>query len=510
MSKWLELRKQAANRRRRVLFNNDGDDVFQALEATPESFLAVRSEGIQGTHVDTYVYSTLSNFNSCVHNSRVAEVNTLEEPFVFPRNHVKALIDQGHDGLSVIVGFCRMHSLEVMWSCRMNDVHDNWYPSSWTKLKRDRPDLRLWREGDYGRPGDGQVEPAMYFTAMDFGQQEVRQVVFGTIADVIERYDVDGVELDFLRNPMYFRPNMEGRPVEARHVEIMTGLVQQIREKADEVGQKRGKPILISARVPNLLMCCRYIGLDVETWIKDRLIDFVIPTIEFSPFTGDVREMAQLAHSHDMPAYASISGSAGLDGWPAAVLNALAGGADGVASFNEFCPTYPIWKIVGDPARMVEVDRTYEVDLLDLPRVRMHEHVMDLHGRLPIALAPDSLTQVSLPIGEDLRSRAEDTDLTLSVAMDHCAFGDKFELSINGRPLEWQIEYDAEGMAPLAVGKIGFLAKVPHAAMLEGNNKIGIRVTPVQPRAVPTTVQLIKLFVRMKKDSPPPKTVRWP
>jgi len=499
MNDWLKARKQAASRRRRVIFNNDGDDVFLAEKATPESFLAARTTGIEGKHVDTYVYSTLSNFNSCVHDSRVAEVNRVVEPFFFPRNNVQALIDQGHDSLSLIIGFCREKGLEVFWGVRMNDVHDNWYPSMWTEFKKNRPDLMLWREGDYGRPGDGKVEPSMHFTAMDFGQEEIRQRVYDTIGDVCERYDVDGVELDFLRNPMYFRPNMEGRSVEEQHVTMMTDLVRRVRNMADEVGQRKGKPILISARVPNLLMCCRYIGLDVERWMNERLIDFVIPSIEFCPFTGDVKEMVTLAHSHDMPAYACLSGSAGLAGWPAASMNALADGADGIATFNDFAPLNPIWEIIGDPAIIQETDRTYEVDLLDLPRVRMHEHVVDLQGRLPIALTLGSSTQITLPVGEDLASKKGEIDMTLLVAMERCAYGDKFEFRMNGRPLEHIVHYNTDGCAPLAVGKIAFTAKVDPAAMLEGDNQVGIKVTRIQPREAASTVVEMKLYVKMRK-----------
>src|SRR5450759_2326676 len=88
---WLEERRKAAARRRRVLYNNDGDDVFLAEEPTPESFLAARSKGIEGTHVDTYVYSTLSNFNSCVHDSRVAEIYRII-PYSLKRNHIQACL----------------------------------------------------------------------------------------------------------------------------------------------------------------------------------------------------------------------------------------------------------------------------------------------------------------------------------------------------------------------------------------------------------------------------------
>ena len=57
-----ELRKAAAHRRRRIIFDNDGcDAVYYAKEATPEALLKCRTIDIVGTQVDTIVYCTWSS-----------------------------------------------------------------------------------------------------------------------------------------------------------------------------------------------------------------------------------------------------------------------------------------------------------------------------------------------------------------------------------------------------------------------------------------------------------------
>jgi hypothetical protein len=503
MNDWLSVRKQAANRRRRVIFNNDGDDTLcYAEKATPESFLAVRSEGIQGTHVDTYAYSTLSNFTSCVHDSRVAEINRLQDPFILPHNHVRDLIDQGRDSLSLIVDFCRKNNLEVFWSARLNDMHDNWYPQFVTDYKKAHPELRLWRDGDYGRPGDGQIEPHMYATAMDFGREEIRHRQLATILDVCERYDVDGIELDFMREPAYFRPTMEGRAVEAEHLELMTGFVRQIREKADEIGQRRGKPILISARVPNLLERCRYIGLDVERWITASLLDIVIPSLEFVPFTGDITELAALAHAHGVPVYPCIGGGAdgagGVSngvGWAGATVNALASGADGIATFNCFDPRFPAWKVLGDPSTLREADKVYAVDDIR-GAMTTHTHVIDRRPLLPVTLVDGVTAEVRLPVREDLRARTGGTVLTLSVLIEGSAFGDRLELWMNGTPLQPELAISTQGCAPLAVGANTYRAGVDVAALVCGENRITIRVTTIAARPQAPLLSHLRLHVR--------------
>ena len=496
MSDWTAVRRQAANRRRRVIFNNDGDDVFLAEAPTPESFLAVRCTGIEGTHVDTYVYSSLSNFDSCVHDSRVAEINRIENPWAFSRNHTQALIDQGHDSLSLVVGFCRAHGIEVFWSARMNDMHDNWEPRMMTAFKRNHPELRLWREGDYGRPGDGTVEPHMYAAAMDYGREEVRRRQFDTILDVCERYDVDGIELDFMREPVYFRPNMEGRPAEAEHLELMTSFVRRLRGAADAIGQKRGKPILLSARVPNLLDRCRYIGLDVERWMGENLLDMLIPSLEFTPFTGDISAIAALAHARGVPVYACIGGGVGgVDGWAAATTNALAGGADGIATFNNFAPRFPAWRVIGDAAKRREADKVYALDSFR-KIMSTHEHVIDRRGLLPVTLASGAATELALPVREDLKARSGKTALTLFMTIEGCAFGDRVELHMNGTPLKSDLSVATQGIAPRAVGTNTYAADVNLAAMVCGENRVSVLVAAIEPRSAAPVLSDVRLHVR--------------
>ena len=501
MSDWTAVRRQAANRRRRVIFNNDGDDVFLAEAPTPESFLAVRCTGIEGTHVDTYVYSSLSNFDSCVHDSRVAEINRIENPWAFSRNHTQALIDQGHDSLSLVVGFCRAHGIEVFWSARMNDMHDNWSPQNMTRFRREHPELRLWREGDYGRRGDGTVEPHMYALAMDYGHEEIRRRQYETILDVCERYDVDGVELDFMREPVHFRPNMEGRPAEAEHLALMTGFVHRVRAAADGAGQKRGRPILISARVPNLLDRCRYIGLDVKQWIEEHLLDMVIPSLEFTPFTGDITGIAALAHAHDVPVYACIGGGVdgiggcgGVEGWAAATINALGSGADGIATFNQFDPHFPGWRVLGDPATLRKAAKVYSLD--DFRAVMStHEHVVDRRALLPVPLAYGVATDVLLPVREDVGAVPRKAAPTLWMKIDGCAFGDRVELRLNGKPLKPEMMEATQGCAPLAVGNVLYRADVDAAALIRGNNRVSISVAAIQPRTAAPVLSALRLKV---------------
>ena len=42
-----------------------------------------------------------------------------------------------------------------------------------------------------------------------------------------------------------------------------------------EVERKRGRPFLLSARVPETVVGCHFDGIDVETWVRDQLMDIL-------------------------------------------------------------------------------------------------------------------------------------------------------------------------------------------------------------------------------------------
>src|SRR5690554_6894838 len=106
-SKSFETRRLASrNRPRRIVFNNDGCDVFTLpadRPATPENFLAQRTLPLAGTQVDTIVYTTISSgFGLFTHDTRVGEVLAKPHPGL-GRNIAPELIAQGRDCLRIMV-----------------------------------------------------------------------------------------------------------------------------------------------------------------------------------------------------------------------------------------------------------------------------------------------------------------------------------------------------------------------------------------------------------------------
>ena len=191
------------------------------------------------------------------------------------RNGKALIANSGKDALDVMVDFAHEHDLEIFYSNRMNDVHDSFADWLLPRFKRDHPD---WCQATAANKKKFPMsDPRWWWSSLNYEVPEVRDLVFRVCDDVCGRYDVDGIELDFFRAPMFFKPTWELKPVDPRHVTMMTDLVRRIREMTERAGRKRGRPILVACRVPMAVGQSLEIGLDIEAWLKEDLFDLLVP-----------------------------------------------------------------------------------------------------------------------------------------------------------------------------------------------------------------------------------------
>jgi hypothetical protein len=493
---WQTKRKQAAQRRRRIIFNNDGGDAvlhvqdraggLEGIESgakpgTPEWFWAQRCNGLEESQVDSIFYCTAGgSFNSFCHDTRVGEVFDGADGLWVTRSFAKTLIEQGRDCLQLMIDFGRRDDKEVFWSLRMNDIHDNWTPAEHPNFKKEHPELLLFKPNDVGKGRIGLIEPHMYATALDYGRSTVRDRQFDIIADVCRRYDIDGIELDFMRQPVFFRPTMEARPVEQEHLALMTEFLQRIRRMTEEVGRDRNRPLLVACRVPCRESSCNEIGLDIQKWLSDDLLDIVISSIEFEPFTGPVGEMVELGHRYDVPVYGDISrklslhfeGMRHLEAWIGSAMNVWNAGADGVYTFNLFEPRSPVLRTIGDPTVMETMDKVYLVDNI-AGRYRTWEHVLPPTGRLPLELEPNKSCSVELPIGDDIAAQAEIGklhDVHLRIYLSNFTHSDEIACKLNGHLLDTEVVHSTEGVSPVVCSTFLLRARPEPASLRKGIN----------------------------------------
>jgi hypothetical protein len=364
-----QARREAAQRPRRVIFNNDGTDAISRPrgvdnENSIEGFLRASTTGLIDSHVDTIAYNTnTGGFGLFFHDTKVGEVFTSRDRR--PNNLTGTFIDQGTDPLRVMTEFARKHGKEVFWSMRMNNTHDNKFVELFPRFKRENPGLLM---------GTAEKPPLRgSWSAVDFGHEKVRDFVCRMVEEVCRNYDVDGVQLDFLRFPILFRSTANRESTTLAERESLTEMMRRIRQITEQVGVERGQPLLVSVRTPDSPDYCKeVVGIDLEQWLKEGLVDllFVGGDVQMKPWT----ESLEFGRRFGVPVYPSFregSGTAPMKavrnqpaGWRGTALAAFASGAEGIEVFNlmhSFAPEHAIYREIGDPAIMRRRDRSYAV-----------------------------------------------------------------------------------------------------------------------------------------------------
>ncbi len=402
-----EKKREIACRRRRLIFNNDGGDAKKPPEVefeTPRDFLDIRTSPLRGSHVDTVSYCTSRGFGVFTHRTAAGRQD-VSSPVV------SGLGEEGTDPLKVMVEYCHAGGMEVFWSMRMNDTHDGSRPEMFraNRFKAETPDVLL------GGPDD----PPLYgqWSAVDYARAPVREMARRFVEEVCRGYDVDGIELDFFRHPVFFRGTSRGEPVEDRESGMMTSLISDIAATALEEGRRRGRPFLIAARVPDDTDYCSTIGLEIERWMRDKLIDIYIPGGYFRLNSWEYS--VKLGHRFGVKVYPGLSESrvggghhadftrASDECYRARAMNAWNSGADGVYVFNLFDPLRKIWREMGEPGELAGKDKAYFASNRGTGRVAggayPHAHFMNiprLNPGAPVTVRPGERKTVKLEIGE--------------------------------------------------------------------------------------------------------------
>lgn len=444
---WQQLRQQAVNRPRRIIFNNDGNEpVYFCRETTAKELLKSRTTPLAGSQVDSIFYCTWSSgFGLFTHRTKVGQVFNTREAMFAP-NRAEEFLAAGIDPLEVMAKFAHQHDLELFWSMRMNDTHDgagaDYGPVMFraNKLKQEHPDWLIGSKGQ--RPKYGA------WSAVDYGVAEIRELVFRYCEEVAQNYEVNGIELDCFRHAFFFQCSGKGAPCGEMERNQMTGLLRRIQAMTEEVGRKRKRPILLAVRVPDSVEYCKRIGLDLEKWLADGLVDLLIVGgyTQLNPWQYSV----QLGHKYGVKVYPSLDeprvrdeAARKLRASPATyrgrAMNVWDAGADGVYLFNFFDPFSPLWRELGDPTVLRQRDRNYfasvrGVGVMPVPH-RPFLHVPTLNPASPIAVAPGKPARVEFPIGEDFSRIGSGARVTLRLQFKNLRAAPDVRPHLNGQPL---------------------------------------------------------------------------
>ena len=464
--------RPANDRKRRILFNWDGSDVLALIgdDARPETFLKRVFDCIDDSQVDTLLYNFGSG-NVAEYASDILEWPGEADGFHFAEDNsrwryenAKKLADQGANPPALISKACRERNLEVFVSMRMNDTHDNWMTSERPSFKREHPEWLLPQMRDNGsqmHPDDvpglrrwkdwPNQEKVRMATSLNYAVPEVRELKLAVIREYFEKWDFDGIELDWSRHNNHFIPGTE---YENRH--FLTDFTRKVRAITAAAEKTWGHPILIFPRVPETYHGCTVGGYDVAEWARDGLVDGLVlgDMVICVPYLQQFRDVIG---DNRLPLYPSIYGyGLGYLLWDDATLrgvaaNFWAAGADGLATYN----LYPkgefrrqVLRQIGDPRMLQGQSKRYlspQNSLMAYTRFSRHNcpasalpallNLQSPAGNKPII---SSTLWTNLDVPDDIPALAAEGKVDrveLVVGIEDLLPEDRVFISLNGKSL---------------------------------------------------------------------------
>jgi hypothetical protein len=470
LSQYRQTRQAKLDRDHAVIHNNDGNDAYQYPQDRHFSladFLDLRSAGLKGSDVTVISYCTISSsFGQFTHNTKTGEC--LDRPHQRPgrRNIVPELVKLGTDPLRATSTFARENGFDFYWSLRINDTHDYIHRPEqpyerWSKLKAAHPEYLCGTCGEklaHGR-----------WSAVDFSHAEIRDLCVQYCTEVYRNYDVDGIELDFFRH-LYLFPNVARGLVATREqLDLMTGMVKQIRDMTETIGMAKGKPIVVLVRIPDSVDYCRAVGIDIETWMKQGLIDIIVGSDYFR--LNPWRYLAAVGHSCGVQVYAGLSESRVNDEHPllkrqqnavycARSAAAWQAGVDGIYSFNEYATRNRYLSEIGHVEKLKKKNTLYFATYVN---GKPDSYLKNGAGyaTLPMLTPSNPIPLNDLEVDLELEIGRE--EIAAQVALILYAQSDQSTMitaQLNGRQLK-VVKRTGDGLAVYAV---------PHKAVKPGQN----------------------------------------
>ncbi len=516
--------------KRRLLFNWDGSMIHcwgrAALGSqgplTREQFTSLVFTPIENTAVDTLLFSFGSG-NVAEYQSGVLEWPGEADNFKFPETkrwhggvevdprdqylNPKSLADGGHNPPAVIVEECRKRGLDVFVSLRMNDIHDGQHSQGTLPnpelptFKRHNPEwLVNFETGDF----DG----LDWWSALNYSLPQVRALKLRVIEEFFDRWDFDGIELDWLRHTLFFP-----RGTERDNAKYLTDFMRSVRHSLNERARRRGRPIEVAIRIPERVAWCLEGGFEVPTWIEEGLVDLLILGQGLTELPT-LSEFRTLMTTRQIPIYPCLNAyGSGYRISPEEVIRGSAAnlwrnGADGIYTFN--------WSFLGRWRKHL-LDEISSSDLL----AKKNKHYALVHrfemltyqpGPDPIRYntalktAPvpmdlrvvDGRKTLSIPIADDLASKSSPpVRAELWIGVDFLGPGDQLEIWLNDErlgPSEIELAESLElagyrVAVPPGEGMLGLKLEgdlnmtfqalrleVPVRVLRQGSNKLSLRL----------------------------------
>ncbi len=248
-----------------LLYNFEMLNCFNSTSASNSTAWNAKVAQLAGTDVDvitltpSFYRTNLWQSTVDTHWTDYATTQETTDNAIYER--IKAYMLAGGDPLQDMLDIYAANGYDTVFiNYRMNDKHNTSDPTYATHNQFYLEHSEYWLNAD--STSDNRT--------LNYMEEEVRDYYFGLLEELVTNYDVDGLELDFQRAPIFFASDKI-----AEGTEVMTAFVGRIRTMLDEVGTQKGKYLPLSVRVPATVSQSLSVGLDVAAWAANGYIDMV-------------------------------------------------------------------------------------------------------------------------------------------------------------------------------------------------------------------------------------------
>lgn len=185
-------------------------------------------------------------------------------------------LEKGLDIHGIWIKRLRENKIKPWISVRMNDIHnagdaDAFLPSGFSASHPE------YRRAGYRTPS------GYYEYALDYTFPQVREYYLAVIAEALDAFDADGIELDFMREIYCFGAGREYAGT-AIMTEFIENAVRLVREKENE----RGHKISIGIRFPDSPEKALRLGFDAVGLINKGCFDLITVSPRWSSSDSDM------------------------------------------------------------------------------------------------------------------------------------------------------------------------------------------------------------------------------
>ncbi len=257
-----------------IIINEDCSDF--ALSRSNEGISMANLTSWAEQYVNTNVGAIFLNTNSQKTNysGNVMEnfwegVDQNSEYWPGDREAYAKFNETGKDMNTIRINLLREREISPWITIRMNDIHDT--------SSAENPYNSTFRLTHDYLIGSKSVTTGPHY-CFDYSIKAVRDYYFAVIQENIERYDVDGIELDWMR---------ESYPIKDDSLREETRLainqmMRDVRKLLDVWEIRRGHEIKVAVRVPAQIHVAENYALDAETWSREKLVDMVTVTARWA------------------------------------------------------------------------------------------------------------------------------------------------------------------------------------------------------------------------------------